>query len=100
MPEAKLAREAELPYALLALSTDYDCWHETAADVSVAAVLEVMGENVAKARRTVQELVPVLPDPSTSQAASALAGALMTSRDRIAPEALCRLDWLVGKYIP
>jgi 5'-methylthioadenosine phosphorylase len=100
MPEAKLAREAELPFALLALSTDYDCWHETAADVSVEAVLAVMGENVTKARRTVQELAPALPDASRSPAAAALSGALMTSRDRIAPEALSRLRWLVGKYIP
>jgi 5'-methylthioadenosine phosphorylase len=100
MPEAKLAREAELPFALLALSTDYDCWHETAADVSVEAVLAVMGENVTKARRTVQELAPALPDASKSPAAAALSGALMTSRDRIGPEALSRLRWLVGKYIP
>jgi 5'-methylthioadenosine phosphorylase len=99
LPEAKLAREAELPYALLALATDYDCWHESEEDVTVEAVLAVMGKNVATARRAVAELARTLPDPETSPATRALASAIMTSRDRIAPEALARLDWLVGKYI-
>jgi 5'-methylthioadenosine phosphorylase len=100
MPEAKLAREAELPYALLALSTDYDCWHESEADVTLEAVLAVLGDNVAKARRTVGELAPSLPDPSKSRAAGALSAALMTARERIPPATIARLDWLVGKYIP
>jgi 5'-methylthioadenosine phosphorylase len=99
MPEAKLAREAELPYALLALATDYDCWHQAEEDVTVEAVLKVMGENVARARRAVGEIATSLPDPRTSRATGALASALMTSRDTIDPATLSRLDWLVGKYI-
>jgi 5'-methylthioadenosine phosphorylase len=99
MPEAKLAREAELPYALLALATDYDCWHQAEEDVTVEAVLKVMGENVARARRAVGELATSLPDPKASGATGALASALMTSRDTIDPATLTRLDWLVGKYI-
>src|SRR5580704_3178790 len=99
MPEAKLAREAELPYALLALATDYDCWHQAEEAVTVEAVLKVLGENVAKARRAVGALAPALPDPARSRATGALAAALMTSRDQIKPETLSRLDWLVGKYI-
>ncbi len=99
MPEAKLAREAELPYALLALATDYDCWHQSEEDVTVEAVIKVLAENVANARRTIGELAPTLPDPSTSRATGALASALMTSRDRIPPAVLSRLDWLVGKYV-
>jgi 5'-methylthioadenosine phosphorylase len=99
MPEAKLAREAELPYALLALATDYDCWHQAEEDVTIEAVLKVMSENVAKARRTLSELAPTLPDPGASRASGALAGALMTSRERIEPATLAQLDWLVGKYI-
>jgi 5'-methylthioadenosine phosphorylase len=99
LPEAKLAREAELPYALLALATDYDCWHESGEDVSVEAVLAVMKKNVALARRTVAELARTLPDPSTSKATHAVAGAIMTARDAIPPAALARLDWLVGKYL-
>jgi 5'-methylthioadenosine phosphorylase len=99
MPEAKLAREAELPFSLLALATDYDCWHESEEDVNVEAVLAVMGKNVARARSTVAELARVLPDPSRSRTAGALGAALMTARDRIPPASLARLDWLVGKYI-
>jgi 5'-methylthioadenosine phosphorylase len=98
MPEAKLAREAELPYALLALATDYDCWHLAEEDVTVEAVLKVLAENVAKARRAVGELAPALPDPATSRATGALAAALMTSPERVEPATLSRLDWLVGKY--
>jgi 5'-methylthioadenosine phosphorylase len=98
LPEAKLAREAELPYALLALATDYDCWHESEEDVSVEAVLAVMKKNVVIARRAVAELARTLPDPAASPASRALAGAIMTARERIAPAALTRLDWLVGKY--
>jgi 5'-methylthioadenosine phosphorylase len=99
MPEAKLAREAELPYALLALATDYDCWHESEEDVSVEAVLSVLKANVAAARRTIAELAKSLPDPKASRAHGALAAALMTDRARIPPETALQLDWLVGKYL-
>jgi 5'-methylthioadenosine phosphorylase len=100
LPEAKLAREAELPYALLALATDYDCWHESEEDVSVDAVLAVMRKNVATARRAVAELAGALPAPSTSKATHAAAGAIMTARESIPPATRARLDWLVGKYLP
>jgi 5'-methylthioadenosine phosphorylase len=95
MPEAKLAREAELPYALLALATDYDCWHATEEDVNIDAVLAVLHRNVATARRTVAELARALPDPSTSRASGALAAAIMTRRDEIPPTTLARLAWLL-----
>ncbi len=61
MPEARLAREAELPYALLAMVTDYDCWKE-GCDVDVAEILAVMGANAAVARAAVVELVRALPE--------------------------------------
>ena len=99
LPEAKLAREAELPYALLALATDYDCWHSTEEDVTVEAVLAVMKKNVTAARRAVAELARMLPDASGSPASTALAAAIMTARDRISPAAMARLDWLMGKYV-
>jgi 5'-methylthioadenosine phosphorylase len=98
MPEAKLAREAELPFALLALATDYDCWHASEEDVSVEAVLAVLKKNVSTARRTVSELARTLPDPGASRARGALGAALMTARERIPDSALARLDWLVAKY--
>jgi 5'-methylthioadenosine phosphorylase len=99
MPEAKLAREAELPYALLALATDYDCWHESEEDVSVEAVIAILKSNVATARRALSELARALPDPSKSRATGALSAALMTGRDDIPPATLARLEWLVGKYV-
>jgi 5'-methylthioadenosine phosphorylase len=99
MPEAKLAREAELPYALLALATDYDCWHETEDDVSVEAVIAVLQRNVVSARRTIVELAGALPDPTKSRATSALASALMTRRHDVPRATLDRLGWLVDKYV-
>jgi 5'-methylthioadenosine phosphorylase len=99
LPEAKLAREAELPYALLALATDYDCWHATEEDVSVEAVVEVMNKNVVTARSTIVELSRLLPDPAKSPASSALAGAIITARDAFPPAAMNRLSWFFNKYL-
>jgi 5'-methylthioadenosine phosphorylase len=99
MPEAKLAREAELPFATLALATDYDCWHESEEDVSVEAVIAVLQKNVSLARRTLGEVAKALPDPSKSGAAGALAHAIMTSPEKVSPAARKRLDWLVSSYL-
>jgi 5'-methylthioadenosine phosphorylase len=98
MPEAKLAREAELPYALLALATDYDCWHESEADVSADAIVAVLRRNVAAARAIISELASRLPDPAESRAADALRGALMTDPASVPPATRARLAWLVDKY--
>jgi 5'-methylthioadenosine phosphorylase len=95
MPEAKLAREAELPYALIALATDYDCWHHSEEPVTVDAVLAVVKKNVAAAKRTIAELARSLPDPTKSRAHGALAGAIMTAPDSVSPAARERLAWLV-----
>ena len=88
MPEAKLAREAELPYAALASSTDYDCWHPSEAEVEVEHVLEVMRKNVALAAEAIRRVAGALPDPSKSPASSALKGAIMTAPDAIPKETL------------
>jgi 5'-methylthioadenosine phosphorylase len=98
-PEAKLAREAELPYALLALATDYDCWHATEEDVSVEAVVAIMKKNVLYARKAIVELAGSLPDPAQSPASKALAGAIITSQSAISTAARARLSWLIGKYV-
>lgn len=95
MPEAKLAREAELPYALVAMSTDYDCWHATEEAVTVEAVIAVLRENVKHARSVLHALPKHLPDPQTSPAASALKNAVMTRRDLIPAETKARLGWLL-----
>jgi 5'-methylthioadenosine phosphorylase len=95
MPEAKLAREAELPYAVLALSTDYDCWHESEEDVTVEAVVAVMQKNVAVARRTIAGLSARLPDATKSAAHGALSRAIMTSPSAMSTEAKTKLTWLL-----
>jgi 5'-methylthioadenosine phosphorylase len=95
LPEAKLAREAQLPYATLALATDYDCWHETEEDVSVDAILAVLRANAEQAKRTVAELAQNLPDPKRSAASSALKFAVITDRTTADPAARERLSWLL-----
>ena len=99
MPEAKLAREAELPYASMALVTDYDCWHEHEADVSVDDVLSVMAKNVALARAALAG-VAHWPSPAESPASSALAHALITEPARVSLQTRERLAVLIGKYLP
>jgi 5'-methylthioadenosine phosphorylase len=99
LPEARLAREAELPYATLAMATDYDCWHETHDAVTVEAVLAVMQKNVSKAKEIVVELAKALPDPSGRPATSALGRAILTNRDSISMAARDKLRPLIHKYL-
>jgi 5'-methylthioadenosine phosphorylase len=99
MPEAKLAREAELPYASMALVTDYDCWHTGHADVTVDEVIKVMSRNVATARAALVA-VEAWPAPEQSPAASALASALITDPTHVRRDVRERLALLIGKYLP
>jgi len=96
LPEARLAREAQLPYATMALVTDFDCWHEAEEDVNVEAVLAVMQRNVATARQ-ILAAISCWPDPSESPSSSAMAHAVLTSPDQISPAAREKLaDLLPG----
>jgi 5'-methylthioadenosine phosphorylase len=99
-PEARLAREAELPYATLAMATDYDCWHEGHDAVTVEAVIAVMQGNVAKAKEIIVELARAVPDPSGRPATSALAGAIISNPDSISQATRDKLRPLIGKYVP
>lgn len=93
MPEAKLAREAELPYALLAMVTDYDAWREGEAPVSVDQVVEQMHANAALARKAVVEFVKALPktrEPSPID--RALDDAVLTIPDKFDRQVVARLD--------
>lgn len=99
MPECRLAREAELPYATLAMATDYDCWHESHASVSVEGIIEVMNANVAKARQILVALVDKLPDPAGRPATTALANAIITNPDTITAEARTKLAPLIARYL-
>src|SRR5262249_60605178 len=85
LQEAKLAREAEMCYATIAMATDYDCWHEQHEDVTVEAVLEVMRRNVASARRLILATVPMLARPRACACDTALKGAIMTAPEHIPP---------------
>jgi 5'-methylthioadenosine phosphorylase len=100
LPEAKLAREAELPYASLAMATDYDCWHQSEAAVSVEAVIAVLHHNVDVARQTIAALVKRLPDPSQSPASTALQSAIITAPAHIGRATRELLAPLIGKYFP
>jgi 5'-methylthioadenosine phosphorylase len=99
LQEAKLAREAELCYATLAMSTDYDCWHESHDAVTVEAVVAVMQQNVGNARRLIAAAVPLLAGPRECACATALQHAIMTAKDQIPEEARTRLGLLIGKYL-
>jgi 5'-methylthioadenosine phosphorylase len=98
MPEAKLAREAELPYVTLALATDYDCWHEGEEDVTVEQVVATMKSNVALAKRTLAELAGTLPDAKSSKAYGALRHAVMTAPEAMSDAAKKRLAFLLAAH--
>ncbi|RLB49817.1 MAG: S-methyl-5'-thioadenosine phosphorylase [Deltaproteobacteria bacterium] len=100
LPEARLAREAELPYATLAMATDYDCWREGHDAVTVDAVIAVMRGNVTKAKEIIIELAGTVPDPTRRPATSALAGAIITNPGSISAAARDKLRPLIGKYLP
>ena len=99
LQEAKLAREAEIAYATVALVTDYDCWHETEADVDVSAVIAVIRKNVDLARRVVAELAQLVATNAPISAAGCMQHAIMTAKEAIPPDARRRLDLLIGKYL-
>lgn len=98
VPEAKLAREASLCYATLALATDYDCWHETEEDVSVETVIEVMKRNTLAARATIVDLCGRLASGAAPKCncARALDAALITPRDDIPVDTKQRLGPILG----
>ena len=92
-PEYKLAREAELPYALIGMVTDYDCWRENAAPVEVAEIIAQLHANADTARRTVVELAKALPaEREPSPIDTNLAMALITAVEARDPARLARLD--------
>jgi 5'-methylthioadenosine phosphorylase len=99
LPEAKLAREAELPYATIAMVTDYDCWHQSAESVTVEQVIRVLQANVQKARAAIRALVQRLPDPSRSPASSALQNAILTAPELVPRATREALSPLLRKYL-
>ncbi len=100
MPEAKLAREAELPYALVGMVTDYDCWREGEAHVDVAEVIAQLGKNAATARALVSELARSLPgERAASPIDTNLDFALITAPEARDPAVLAKLDAVAGRAL-
>lgn len=100
LPEAKLAREAEIAYATLALVTDYDCWHPDHDSVTVDMVIANLQRNAVNAQRVIQETVRRLHEnPPTSDAHSALKYAILTPLDKVPDATKSKLDLLLRKYL-
>jgi 5'-methylthioadenosine phosphorylase len=100
LQEAKLAREAEICYATIALVTDYDCWHPDHDSVTVEMVIDYLNRNSANAQRLIAGAVARLAGKDRScQCGSSLRHAIITSPDEITPEAKERLRAIIGKYL-
>jgi 5'-methylthioadenosine phosphorylase len=99
LQEAKLAREAEICYATLALVTDYDCWHPEHDSVTVEMVIANLLGNAKTAQQVIANAVERLPIERTCECARALATAIITRRDTIPADTKHRLAPLVGKYL-
>ena len=103
MPEAKLAREAEIPYATVAMVTDYDCWHDAHGSVDVASVIAVLTKNAAKASGTVKALIEALAledrTPSPPGIETNLDYALITAPEARDPARIAKLDAVAGRVL-
>jgi 5'-methylthioadenosine phosphorylase len=102
MPEAKLAREAEICYATIAMVTDYDCWHEEHGQVDVQSVLRVMAENRERVQRLIARLAADFPrqhEPCPIGSDRALDFAVMTAPERRDPALMKKLDAVAGRVL-
>lgn len=100
LQEAKLAREAEICYATLALVTDYDCWHEGHDDVTVEMIIATLTQNAVTAQRVIANAVARLPVERSCECASALGSAIITRPELISLALKQDLAPLIGKYVP
>ena len=98
LPEAKLAREAEICYATMAWVTDYDCWHEEAEDVTVEMIIGNLLKNVAASKELLRTIIPRLDGDRDCACSSALADALVTAPDLVPEEVKRRLEPITGRY--
>jgi 5'-methylthioadenosine phosphorylase len=99
LQEAKLAREAEICYAAMALVTDYDCWHAEESEVTVETVVRNLKKNISLAKKIIAVVVPKISDERECICARALKDAMMTNAGAIPPKTRKKLDLLVGKYL-
>ncbi len=99
VPEAKLAREAEICYGVIALATDYDCWHESHDDVSIDAIIAIIKNNVAMAKSIIKNAVALMGGERGCACSTAMQYAVITDRSVIPAETRQNLDIIVGKYL-
>ena len=99
LPEAKLAREAEICYATVACVTDYDCWHESEEDVTVEMVVANLMKNVSTSREILTRVVPRIPVKRSCKCATALKDAIITAPELIPGDVKERMRPIVGKYL-
>jgi 5'-methylthioadenosine phosphorylase len=102
MPEAKLAREAEMCYATVAMVTDYDCWHEDHSDVDITAIMQVVKDNAERAARLVARLARDFPrehEACPLGSDMALEYAIITAPDARDPELVKKLDAVAGRVL-
>ncbi len=97
MPEARLAREAEICYATIALITDYDCWHEEI--VTIDMIIENLNKNIETAKKLIKNLIPKLTGERNCQCKEALKYAIITDKKLIPDTTKKKLDIIIGKYI-
>lgn len=97
--EAKLAREAEICYATLALSTDYDCWRVGHEEVTASQVVEVLKNNIAMAQKILKQILVLGISPCTGTCRHALAHAILTDQKKISAKTKKKFSLLIGKYI-
>ena len=98
LQEAKLAREAEICYATVAMVTDYDCWHADHDAVTVTDIIATLTQNAANAAKVVAAAVEQMPEARQCKCGSALAHALITDKSMVPETTLRKLDIIVGKY--
>ena len=99
LQEAKLAREAEICWAAMAMVTDFDCWHEEESEVNVETVVQNLKQNISLAKKIIQAVVPQISGERKCICAQALNNAIMTEAGAIPPETRKKLELLVGKYL-
>jgi len=103
MPEAKLAREAELPYATVAMVTDFDCWHEGHDNVDVASVIAVLMKNADTAKATVREMIKALAGQARTMSPQGIETnldvAIITGPDNRDPALMAKLDAVAGRVL-
>ena len=99
LPEARLAHEAEICYAIIACATDYDVWHETEVEVGVEVILETMRRQEELCKRIIKLAIPRIVDMKYCLCASALRGAIVTSPEAMPAETKDKLNLLIKKYI-